>query len=411
MNTYIDWSRSQPGENPNWTVERYCKYNFGPIIGKYLENDKQLFKIISDEYTNRDILMIVKPEIDRQMEKFHSQTELNIFDKHQYLSYKRQQELLEREEIEEWLTDYFSPSFNTEYIQAEINHIRGLCYVSYGYTAYCNKITSIFNPDTSNLQNLYKNIFGKESQLYKYKLIEIDSQCELMAIDPPRLYDARINKTIELSNIPKQLVDLFISNKDLYNRLSIRGSNAKSHIFDGRYTLQSAMEGLEFGKYFSIKNLSEIPITKLYSANYDDALWIKIDSLNITFEELYAEVYKFENSIITQVLHLEYQNTDTEVIITHLDHEFVFYSKSDYETRKRNSEIKGTEQHRLKSFKIDGAKIPLNMQCKHYIIKGGTTQGEIEEISENVPFLIFVLKCYFKHTDLINEYFHDFISK
>lgn len=407
MDTYINWSRSQPEENSNWNVERYCKYNFGPIIGKYLENDEQLFRIISDEYSNEDILMIVKLKVDRILAKLGAQTELNLFEKLDYELYKKQQELLERGQIEEWLLKYFSPSFNTKYIQANDNHIRGLCYVSYGYMAYCNKLTSIYNPDISNLQNLYKNIFGKNSQLHKYGLIEIDSQCELMAMDPPRFYDARIDKTIDLLNMPKQLVDLLIDKKDLYNRISVRGSNANLHIYDGRYTLQTVMEAVEFGNIFSIKNLGTIPVTKLSSANYDDTLWIKIDSSNITFEELCAEELKFENSIITQVLHLEYRHTDTEVIITHLDHEFVFYSESDYKDRKGYSGVKGTEQQRLKSFKIDGAKIPLNMQCEHSVNKVGTAQGQIEKVNEKVPFLIFVLKSYFKHTDLIDEYFQD----
>lgn len=411
MDTYIDWDRSQPEKNSNWTVERYCKYNFGPIIGKYLENDEQLFRIISDEYSNEDILMIVKPKVDRKLAKFHSQTELNLFEKLENELYKKQQELLERGLIEEWLLKYFSPNFNTEYIKVDENHIRGLCYVSYGYEDYCNKLTSVYNPDISNLQNLYKNIFGKNSQLHKYGLIEIDSQCELMAMDPPRFYDARVDKTIDLSNMPKQLVDLLIDKKDLYNRISVRGSNANLHIYDGRYTLQTLMEAVAFGNIFSIKNLGAISVTKLFSANYDDTLWIKIDSSNITFEELCAEELKFENSIITQVLHLEYRHMDAEVIITHLDHEFVFYSVSDYKDRKSNSKVKGTEQQRLKSFKIDGAKIPLNMPCEHSVNQAGSVQGEIEKVNEKVPFLIFVLKSYFKHTDLLDEYFQDLTNK
>ncbi|MCH5344550.1 MAG: hypothetical protein J1E64_10970 [Acetatifactor sp.] len=410
MDTYIDWDRSKPKENSNWTVERYCKYNFGPIIGKYLEQDEQLFRIVSDEYSNEDILMIVKPDIDRNLAKFDSKTELDLCEKLENELYKKQQELLESGQIEEWLKNYFSPNFNTEYIKADENHIRGLCYVSYGYMAYRNKLTSIYNPDISNLQNLYKNIFGKNSQLHKYGLIEIDSQCELMAMNPPRFYDARIDKTINLSNMPKQLVDLLIDKKDLYDRISVRGSNANLHIYNGRYTLQTLMEAVEFGKIFSIKNLGIISGTKLYSADYNDALWVKIDSSNITFEELCAEELKFENSIVTQVLHLEYQGTDTDVIITHLDHEFVFYSESDYKDRKSNPGVKGKEQQRLKSFKIDGAKIPLNMPCEHSVNRAGTAQGEVEKVNEKVPFLIFVLKSYFKHTDLIDEYFQDLTS-
>ena len=45
------------------------------------------------------------------------------------------------------------------------------------------------------------------------------------------------------------------------------------------------MEAMEFGIPFSTKNFKNISLTRLHSKDYDDALWIKIDETDMTFEE------------------------------------------------------------------------------------------------------------------------------
>ena len=169
--------------------------------------------------------------------------------------------------------------------------------------------------------------------------------------------------------------------------------------------MQTISESIEMGKIFSVQDIGEIPVTKLYSVNYEDSLWVKISDSEITFEELYENETAFNSSIITQVIHLNYLRKNTETLITHLDHEFVFYSKSDYEKRKTNSDIKGNKYSRLKSFKIDKANIPLTLPIKRNLNLYNEASGEISHKEETVPFIIYILKCYLKHTDLIDEYF------
>ena len=281
-------------------------------------------------------------------------------------------------------------------------------YVDYGYKKYRERVESVYNSDINKLKKLYAGVYGKDSQLYKYGLIEIDDSCELMAIDPPRVYDAKINKTINLKHVPKELVEVFLREKSLIGKLSLRGSN--TYICDGKNTLQHLMEEVEIGEIFSITNFNRIPVTKLYSTNYNDSLWVKVDASNITFEELCKDEEKYDDSIITQVLHLEYKKTDSNTLITHLDHELVFYTEEEYKQRQGQHDVKGTSKRRLKSFKIDNAKIPLDLPCPRQINERDTLLDEIIRKKEEVPFLIFVLKSYFKHKDLIDEYFQSLLK-
>ena len=101
------------------------------------------------------------------------------------------------------------------------------------------------------------------------------------------------------------------------------------------------------------------------------------------------------------MIHLQYKTEDNETYITHLDHEYIFYTIEEYEKRLGEYNQKGTAKRRMKSFKIDQARIPFNYQCKIY--------KKDNSGSENELFLYFVLDSYFKHKDLLKEYFQKFL--
>lgn len=64
---------------------------------------------------------------------------------------------------------------------------------------------------------------------------------------------------------------------------------------------------------------------------------------------------------------------------------------------------KGEAQTRTKSFKVDQAKIPFDSRCKIFRKdeKGDDLPPEDEQ------FLCYVLECYFRHKDLLREYFQE----
>ncbi len=407
FSVYIEWERTNPYDNSYWNSERYCKYQTGPVLGKYKEKDHELLEIIACDYSFQDMIDCVLPEIDSQIQNYESKKSLNIMDEMMYESYLNQYELLTGPNPCQWLAKYFEPNLNGIGINVDADIILGLCVVYYGYLNYCKRLSSIYNPDCDYLKVLYAQHYTKESSLYKYSLIDVVDDCELMYIDPPRMYDMRIDKTLFVSNIPKEFLKVLndLNNTNLLGNLSIRLSNLKSQIYDGRYKLQVLMEAKEYGQLFSATNLIAVPITKLYSTEYDDTLWIKTTETDITFEELCKADVRTNNSIVTQVIHLQYRNENDSIVITHIDHEFVFYDKNEYKIRKTNPNIKGTKCTRLKSFKIDNSAIPFDYTVVRKIDAFNDTSKKDVLLEERVPFLIFVLKSYFKHKDLIDEYF------
>ena len=142
-------------------------------------------------------------------------------------------------------------------------------------------------------------------------------------------------------------------------------------------------------------------VSKLYSEKYENCMWVIIDPPNITFEELCEDFDIYEDMVITQVIHLQYVIEHEKTYITHLDHEYIFYSIDEYERRLIDVTQKGEAQARMKSFKIDHARIPFDRRCK--VLRRDEEGNDLP--LENEQFLCYVLECYFKHKDLLKEYF------
>ena len=375
------------------------------IFDKYKERESLLLEVVSYNFTDTEFVSCILKNVKDKETRLRKSSTDSLMDKYKYESCLEEIALLEDGNIMTWINQYFLSWLRYANVQVLEEHVVGFCYVYYGYDNYYNYKNSTYNSDLETLKSIYDEFFNKSSALYTYGLIEIDKTCKLLAMDPPRLYDSKVNKTFYLSNIRKEILELFSSIQHLYNRLSIRVSNSDLYIFDGEYTEEILQEAAEFGKLFSIEGIGEIPITKLYSDDFNDVLWVRTDKENITFEELCSTDNVYEDSIVTQVIHLKYEKSDESVYITHIDHEFVFYSKDDYEKRKTNVNIKGAFYRRLKSFKIDEAKIPLDMLCAHKVAILKEESNEWDFVDEKVPFIIFILKSYFNHIDLIDEYF------
>ena len=405
-NIYNEWTKVNLQNNGQWSTERICKYNFGPVLGLYFEKDKCLIDILNDEFSDEELCTMLIPIKEIALNEL-LEAENDLMTEGKSKSYQDELELLRGGKIKEWIDRFFIPCFNIRIFEIDESHFRGLCYVMYGYENYRRSITSVYCGNIDILKDLYQGVLDKGSELYTYKLIEVTPTCEMLAIDPPRIYDSRIDKTFYLSNVSKELLNTFIElgASKLYDKISLRVSNSILNIFDGKYELQTILEAVERGKVFSIQNIGDIPVTKLYSVNYADSLWIKSTDSEITFEELCEHESTFNGSTITQVIHLSYLNKGNETVVTHIDHEFVFYSKSDYEKRKINSDVKGNEYTRLKSFKIDKANIPLTLPIKRNVTLYDESTDTVLHKVETIPFIVYILKSYLKHTDLIDEYF------
>ena len=193
-------------------------------------------------------------------------------------------------------------------------------------------------------------------------------------------------------NIPYSVIPILrkLRKQNPSMQLSIRPNY---HIFgDGFRKMGFIPEAIEQGKFFTGKISQIRPLSSFYNINnYENRLIIKNDNKNVYFEELRDDIIYDKDSIVTQLLHVEYKSENGIDYITHMDHEFIFYTQSQFGQKKINLNTRGNERKRYKTFKIDKSKI------------------EAVFTSDN-NFIADILKCYFKNHDLLQEFFNDYAA-
>lgn len=361
------------------------KYHNGVVCGKFREEDNATMltlKIgVSDNALYNEIYEYCKRN-NRTQREFQ---ELQILP------------------INEWIKKYCSWIYLLNEVEKlSDQEIKVLLFLYYSFRNYkAMPPESPYDPDISYLAEDYKNIFNKQSTFGKYGIVPIDQDRTLLPIFPPRIYDQSLDKTFYTKNIPLSLLKQFsamLFNGMIIN-LAVRLKNERG--YNGKIRAVPLIEALERGELFKLVNLCNYSVSKLYSKNYNDSLWVVIDPPNITFEELCDNFEDHNDMIVTQVVHLQYENLEDESYITHLDHEYVFYTLDEYEKRQNDPKQKGEAQKRLKSFKIDNSKIPFTF---NFEIHRKDENGNDLLIGKE-QFLCYVLECYFTHKDLLDEYF------
>lgn len=380
-----------------WDTHRHNLFCNGSVWGFYQERDPQLIQFIQ-EFDSAEAL---KEEIRKNLhteKRALSKAEQDIMNMARLEVCQIRLDELDSLPFNDWICKH--ANWAQTIIDVPDDDLLGFLYIHFRYENYKDDIKSPYNSALDKIKSLYEGRFNKESQFNKYELIPIDSERKLLPIKWPRIYDRSIDKTLFVKNVPLELLAKLyeLQQKHLVGNLAIR---VKNNYLNGYVKMVPLEEELERGRVFSLSNLGDIEITKLYSKQYEDQLWINATDTDITFEELCDDFETYKDSIVTQVLHLQFSMINSEPCITHLDHEYVFYSSDDFEKRKHNAWQKGTNQRRLKSFKVDNACIPFS---QNYSVSWIDNSGErCPEVS--VPFLCYVLNCYFRHTDLLKEYF------
>ena len=393
---------------PNWDYKRLEMYANGVVIGKYRERDPETLKVIQLNIPQEKIKQVISSYYKDEIIKL-SLSDCNIGTPNGYLEdVKRKKEALkelENSNLKEWIKKYEDWIYLN--VSKNSNDVIGLIYIYYGYEEYSKIENSVYNSNKDNISKIYNNLTKEIPSFSKYRLLPIDASRELMCIEPPRIYDKTINKTLFLKNIPINVANKFyeLLQNNVISEISVRVSN--NIIFDNKNDFLCLLEEVERGVMFSISNIGLYDVTKLYSNNFGDCLWIIVDDENITFEEICDDFDIYDNKIVTQVIHLQYSKEDTDIIITHLDHEYIFYTEDEYSIRINNPHQKGEAAHRIKSFKIDKSRIPFTEPCNVEY-----KDNNVENASNiQVPFIYFILENYFKHKDLLNEYFQKILKQ
>lgn len=258
------------------------------------------------------------------------------------------------------------------------------------YTEYERSMQFISRVQTDHsesLENLYSGIGVSlkqdDKQFGKYGLLTFDSN---MWFDYDHLargvVDGRLNKFFSVpmtENLAGAIHQLYSDGK--IGALAFRVMS----ITDG----SPSMEEKAYGSVLSFELSGLSTISEFYSAgNFGDKLVVIHDpqAKSLIFEELNDEFELVGDTVVTQLVHLEYDCVDGEYVITHIDHEHILYTLDQYDQRvsKSDTSIRGDK---IKSFKIDKASIPVDFKF------GGDY------------FLAIVLDAFFIHKKLIAEYF------
>lgn len=387
-------------ETEEWNVKRQVAYTNGIVRGKLRENDVTTRQILKEGVSDKGLYDEIRIYLERQIKMIKNLEQPDIFQQEIMKSYKKQLDELFLYSIDDWIRK------NSEWIREDVIgipylEVRVLLYLYYSFDNYNYQRKNPFSSNLNELQVVYESILDKQSQFYKYGIIPIDDERELLPIDPPRIYDRSINKTFFTKNIPLNLLKKIaeMKCKGAVKNFSVRLLNEPG--YNGKLYCEYLAEALERGKVFDFVNLGDFSISKLYSEKYEDCMWIVIDPPNITFEELCKDFEDYNDMVVTQVVHLQYEKEGDSAYITHLDHEYVFYTLEEYEKRICDVTQKGNAKTRLKSFKIDNSKIPFNCRCE--ILRKDENGNDLPQ--EDEQFLCYVLECYFKHKDLLKEYF------
>lgn len=399
--TEIEYMKAMFSNEANDIIIKYIN---GIVVGKFRERDKQTLQAIRLNVPHTEIKRTILESFKAQRDTLIEIDEPDFIRQEQLKNCNNAIADIEVLPLEEWIYKYLSGLLHA-LPELECNDFLGFIYVYYAYEEYKRIKEHACNNKQPYIDAIYSEYFDKSSQFQKYGLLPIDKQRELLCLDPPRLYDKEKNKTIFLKNIPLVLANKLseLVNAKKIRELAVRGSD--SNIFDGRVVFESIMEEIERGKIFTLSELGKPEVTKLYSKNYEDCLWVVIDSENITFEELCQDFKVYEEKIVTQVIHLQYTQSDKDTFINHLDHEYIFYTIDEFGRRCQNPEQKGNASTRMKSFKIDNSNISFDL---YYKVTRKDIHGNICA-PKDVPFLYYVLDCYFQHKDLLYEYFHSVI--
>ncbi len=294
-------------------------------------------------------------------------------------------------------SSFIKEMFMRENIGSE-NKFKKYCYLPRLIEIYYNEYVSnknkediLNNKSNEELYGLYKNIgidLKENNEFFKHNLLQLDKYIYVYCDkDNQLLLDDRIDKGFSILFGKRVLLEaleyMFIEEK-IIGSLAFRVDS----ILEKQFLL---LEERDFGSSLT-NNIKSLPeVSKFYDIdNPENGFWAFVDDKRpqISFEELCGDFDTLGDNVVTQLVHLEYEKKGDSYFIEHIDHEYIVYSLEEYEERLRNNKAKG--HRKVKTFKINGAKIPFNYKYKDEF------------------FLYIVLISFFTNKELIKEYFEDF---
>ncbi|MCR5462697.1 MAG: hypothetical protein K6E87_06490 [bacterium] len=367
------------------SIQKYYEGRINIIEETYLNKDKTLISIISKKYDKKIICNTINKWIDKLNKKIKNKW-------YGFAHKKIEPVCIDSNIVEEFNKIDFLILKNIN--EADLNKTVSYIYIYCGFDIYFENFEKRVILKQEKLINVYDNLIN-DTDFIKWNLIPISDK---MIFKVDRIFDLNNKKTIHICLDTNLLKILHKMIKDkIISKISFRSNDI---IEDGLIDDKTLCEGTEKGVVFDFNQLNRCNETKLYSnKNYNDQLWVFTDDNSITFEELLDDYDFDDDSIITQMIHIEYFYEHNIPYISHIDKENIFYTVDEY-TKRKERNIKGNAKKREKFFKINESKINFDYPCPVINYKKGKEPTEI-----TIPFIYFIVKHFFKNSDNVDEYF------
>lgn len=272
------------------------------------------------------------------------------------------------------------------------------------YSFYVNSETVLSESDVVSIYSQFGIDIKNDTELKKNGLITFNRNFNSLYLDKynkqlldSRLKDMRFCIDID-TDIGRELEKLFKQN--LIKKMSFRPIRKIGDYF-------IACEEFQTGKYFDLNfaNLNKCKINLFYPltdgvAFYDKKLFIKVECSSITFEEIcdFNDAKVDDDLYETKLIHFRLLSLEEKYFINHFDYENIYYTKEQYSSKFNNPCLKGSKK--IKLFKVDNAKIPLN----HMV------NINLENQSKGALFIYLIVHNTFQYKSLVDEYFSKVIN-
>ncbi len=259
------------------------------------------------------------------------------------------------------------------------------------YDAHCLEQSKLkrFDRAPTRSTSLYQyyqaagiDLLKKDLQYSKYNLYSITAETELLIGLPCRILDPHQPLQLLIEDTPEHVLELFerLRKDRLIQGLALLASQEALIETDKRIfvtlgfqeiqqplTLQNLPRQPREEVIHTVVHRSSMPIdgttiipsaSKFCEPGSDDITWCLITPSSMTFEEIAHVPELFEDCAVTRMIHLEYFVKDGNLYISHIDHEYIFYTHEEFDLRAEDPHQKGNARKRMKTFKIDHSAIP-----------------------------------------------------
>lgn len=239
---------------------------------------------------------------------------------------------------------------------------------------------------TTPIYQYYKaaevDLLETDAQYRKYNLHSVTEATELLIGIPNRILDSKHQAQLLIEHTPSYVLTLFerLRSEGLIKDLALLTSDdvvikTNQHIFVSLGiqripqplkldNLRRQPDGEVVSTVLRTRGLTAdstavLPsVSKFYKPGSEDKAWCSITDNSMTFEEIAHIPELLEDCAVTRMIHLEYFVDDGRFFVSHIDHEFIFYTLEEFDLRANDPYQKGNARKRLKTFKIDQSAVP-----------------------------------------------------